>query len=241
MKVRSRCQAKSASSRMTTALSARQQPGRERVAHGHGDQIEAEQPGDQIGAADQQCRPEPPLERDRGQRRDGVGGLAAARAQQVDDRQIDAADRDRQQQKDDADVKRCRRPGEQQQPDDHQIEREQPGADPMGAARRRAGVPRRMPPDHVEREPDQHDATSEPDQVPGGAADPEHRESAEGELHEEEPADQNRRPDEPEAGGRGRHRHHPEALGAGRQQDLARARAPAGRSGTRPDSRARRA
>ena len=201
---------------------AAQEPRRHGVAHRHGDEIEAQQPGDQIGAADQQRGAQAALDHDRGQGRHGVGGgLAARRAQHVLDREVGAAERDRQQQQDDADVEGRRRAGEQQQPEHHEVERDQPGAEPMASARRLAALPRRVAPDDVQAEPDQHHAAHQPDQVARRPADPEQRQHVERDPHEREPADEDGRPDEPEAGGRGRHRDDAEALGAGRQQDPA--------------------
>jgi hypothetical protein len=78
-----------------------------------------------------------------------------------------------------------------------------------------------MAPDHVEREADQHDTGHERDQVARGLADAERRQHIERDLHEGEPVDEDRRPDEPEPGRIRGHRQGPEALGARCQDDPA--------------------
>ena len=90
----------------------------------------------------------------------------------------------------------------------------------MLAARRLVALSRRVPPYHVERKPDQNHAAGEPHQIDGGSADPEQGEQVERDPRER-PADQDRRPDEPETRRRRRHRDDPEALGAGGGEDTA--------------------
>ena len=91
----------------------------------------------------------------------------------------------------------------------------------MAAARALPALPLGMAPHDVQAEPDQHDATQQPDQIARRPADAEQRQHVQGDPDESEPAHEDGRPDEPESGARRRHGDDPEALGAGREQEAA--------------------